>query len=164
MDQNKTDLAAPRDMGTLFEEAGKAGSLAKLGVRGDVIGNAVAAGLLAVCVPSAVFADPATECGGSSQVEIGACVAETLQRVDASVDLYLGFAMSSAEELDEITGRAVTVPALEAAQAAWSAYRDAHCGYVGATFGGGSGTGIGIDSCRIELGRDRAKELMRYVQ
>ena len=119
--------------------------------------------LLALCVPSALFADPATECGGSSQVEIGACVAETLQRVDATVDIYLGFAMRSAEELDTITGRAMAVPALEASQAAWSAYRDAHCDYVGATFGGGSGTGIGIDSCKIELGRDRAEDLMRYV-
>ena len=124
-----------------------------------------ASGLLfALCVPSALFADPATECGGSSQVEIGACVAETLQRVDATVDIYLGFAMRSAEELDRITGRAVTVPALEASQAAWSAYREAHCDYVGATFGGGSGTGIGVDSCKIEFGRDRAEELMRYVQ
>ena len=120
--------------------------------------------LFALCVPSAVFADPATECGGSSQVEIGACVAETLQRVDATIDIYLGFAMRSAEELDRVTGRAVTVPALEAAQVAWSVYRDAHCDYVGATFGGGSGTGIGIDSCKIELGRERAEELMRYVQ
>ncbi len=116
------------------------------------------------CVASAAFADPATECGGSSQVEIGACVAETLQRVDQTVDIYLGFAKRSAEELDEVTGRAVAVPALEAAQAAWSAYRVAHCDYVGATFGGGSGTGIGIDSCKIELGRDRAEDLMRYVQ
>lgn len=123
-----------------------------------------AAVLIATCAPGAGFADPATECGGSSQVEIGACVAETLQRVDATVDIYLGFAMRSAEELDSVTGRAVTVPALEAAQAAWSAYRDAHCDYVGATFGGGSGTGIGIDSCRIELGRDRADELMRYAR
>lgn len=120
--------------------------------------------LIALCVSGTAFADPATECGGSSQVEIGACVAETLQRVDATVDIYLGFAMTSAEELDGITGREVAVPALEAAQAAWSAYRDAHCDYVGATFGGGSGTGIGIDSCKIELGRDRAYDLMRYLQ
>lgn len=126
--------------------------------------NLAAILLFTFCVPSAVFADPATECGGSSQVEIGACVAETLQRVDATVDIYLGFAIRSAEELDRVTGRAVTVPALEASQAAWSAYRDAHCDYVGATFGGGSGTGIGIDSCKIKLGRDRAEDLMRYVQ
>jgi uncharacterized protein YecT (DUF1311 family) len=120
--------------------------------------------VISLCVPSAVFADPATECGGSSQIEIGACVAETLRRVDETIDIYLGFAMSSAQDLDEATGRAVTVPALEAAQAAWLAYRIAHCDYVGATFGGGSGTGIAIGSCEIELGRDRAEELMHSLQ
>ncbi|MCT8160008.1 lysozyme inhibitor LprI family protein [Pseudoruegeria sp. SHC-113] len=109
-------------------------------------------------------ADPATECGGGSQVEIGACVADTLQRVDATIDIYLGFAKSSAEELDEVTGRKVAAPALEVSQAAWVAYRDAHCEYIGATFGGGSGTGIGINSCRIELGRDRAKDLLHNAQ
>ena len=110
------------------------------------------------------LADPATECGGSSQVEIGNCVADTLARVDATIEIYLGFAKSSAAELDGITGRVVTVPALDAAQAAWSAYRDAQCGYVGATFGGGSGTGIAINACKVELGRARAAELMRYIQ
>lgn len=120
--------------------------------------------LLSLCLPLAALADPASECGGSSQVEIGACVADTLTRVDATVELYLGFAMAAAQELDEVTGRKVTAPALTASQDAWAAYRDAHCAYVGATFGGGSGTGIGINSCRIELGRDRARDLMRYTQ
>ena len=99
------------------------------------------------CLGSVARADPATECGGASQVEIGA-----------------GFAMDAARALDEITERTLALPALEASQSAWSAYRDAHCDYVGATFGGGSGTGIGIDSCRIELGRARAADLLRYVQ
>lgn len=117
--------------------------------------------IVLLSVPSVVFADPATECDGSSQVEIGVCVAETLQRVDRSIDVYLGFALRSAEELDEVTGRTVAVPALEAAQAAWSAYRKQHCDYVGASFGGGSGTGIAINSCKIEIGRRRAQELMR---
>lgn len=120
--------------------------------------------LLSLCLPLAALADPASECGGSSQVEIGACVSDTLTRVDATVELYLGFAMAAAQELDEVTGRKVAAPALTASQDAWTAYRDAHCEYVGATFGGGSGTGIGINSCRIELGRDRAKDLMRYTQ
>ncbi len=126
--------------------------------------NLVAALFILPSLPTIASADPATECGGSSQVEIGACVADTLKRVDATVEVYLGFAMTSAKELDDNTGRTVAIPALEAAQAAWSAYRDAHCEYVGATFGGGSGTGIGIDSCKIELGRDRAEQLMRYAQ
>lgn len=120
--------------------------------------------LLTLCLPRTAVADPATECDGGSQVEIGACVAETLQRVDKTVDTYLGFAASSARELDDITGRTVAVPALEAAQAAWSAYRDAHCDYVGSTFGGGSGTGIAINSCKVELGRDRADELFRHMR
>lgn len=126
--------------------------------------NLVAALFILPSLPTIASADPATECGGSSQVEIGACVADTLKRVDATVEVYLGFAMTSAKELDDNTGRTVAIPALEAAQTAWSAYRDAHCEYVGATFGGGSGTGIGIDSCKIELGRDRAEQLMRYAQ
>ena len=126
--------------------------------------NIVAGLFFVLGAPSGAFADPATECGGSSQVEIGACVADTLQRVEATIEMYFGFAMGSAEELDNVTERVVTVPALEASQAAWSAYRDAHCDYVGATFGGGSGTRIAIDSCKIELGRNRAKDLMLYVQ
>ncbi|MDA5093402.1 DUF1311 domain-containing protein [Aliiroseovarius sp. KMU-50] len=114
--------------------------------------------------PHIIMADPASECGGSSQVEIGRCVADTLQRVDATVDMYLGFAMSTAREYDQSIGRSVAEPALEAAQAAWSDFRDAHCDYVGTTFGGGSGRGIGINSCRIVLGRDRADVLMRYIR
>ena len=111
-------------------------------------------------------ADPVLECnsGASSQVEIGNCVAETEARVDAAVEAALGFAMTSATDLDEVTGREMALPALEAAQAAWAAYRDAHCDFVGTTFGGGSGTGIAIDACRVELGRARAAELLRYAQ
>ena len=116
--------------------------------------------------PSLANADPALECntGVSSQVEIAACVAETEARVDAAVEAAYGFAMTSATDLDEITGREVAVPALEAAQGAWAAYRDAQCEFAGATFGGGSGTGIAIRSCRIDLGRARVAELFRYLQ
>ncbi|MDW4499593.1 lysozyme inhibitor LprI family protein [Sulfitobacter sp. D35] len=120
------------------------------------------AALASVAGPT--LADPATECGGASQVEIGACVSDTLARVDASVEIMFGFAKGAAQELDEVTGRASALPALEAGQTAWTAYRDSHCDYVGAMFGGGSGTGIGIESCRIELGRERERELRRYVQ
>jgi uncharacterized protein YecT (DUF1311 family) len=117
-------------------------------------------------VPSIAAADPALECntGASSQVEIGECVAETEARVDAAVEAAYGFAMTSATDLDEVTGREVAVPALEAAQAAWTAYRDAQCEFAGATFGGGSGTGIAIRSCRVDLGRARVTELFRYLQ
>ncbi|MFD0981283.1 lysozyme inhibitor LprI family protein [Tropicimonas aquimaris] len=105
-------------------------------------------------------AGPDLECNGSSQVEISQCVNTALEAVDNAVEVSLGFAMGAAGELDSVTGRASSVPALEAAQAAWSAYRDAHCEHVGATYGGGSGTGIAIASCRVMLGRDRVEVLL----
>jgi uncharacterized protein YecT (DUF1311 family) len=116
---------------------------------------------IALLSGAAAHADPASECGTGlgSQVEIADCVADIEMRVDASLSTMLGFVNASAAELDEATGRKEAVPALDAAQAAWSAYRDSHCEYVGTSFGGGSGTGIAIRSCRIELGRAREAEL-----
>ena len=129
---------------------------------GFLVGLAVSMGGL----PSSAMADPSLECsiGNGSQVEIGKCVAETEAKVDQAIEIALGFASRAAQEFDGVTGRTVAGPALERAQAAWSAYRDQHCEFVGATFGGGSGTGIGIRSCRVELGRARVAELMRYAQ
>ncbi|WP_460273839.1 lysozyme inhibitor LprI family protein [Celeribacter sp. ULVN23_4] len=111
-------------------------------------------------LPVAAIADPSLECAHfSSQVEIGNCVAEAEANATRAMELTLGFAKGSAEELDGITGRAVALPALEASQTAWEAYRDTQCDFVGAGFGGGSGTGIAITSCRVELTRARTKEL-----
>lgn len=123
-----------------------------------------AVAIVLTLLPSLSSASPDMECSASSQVEIGNCLAEMEQTVNSVVDSTLGFAMVAAQELDETTGRTVAVPALKAGQAAWSAYRDAHCEFVGATYGGGSGTGIAIRSCRIELGRARARDLLSYAQ
>ncbi len=122
--------------------------------------------LILLASPFAALSDPSFECSVdlSSQVEIAECVAETEAAVDKTIDIALGFAMGSVKELDDVTGRQVAAPALEASQTAWSVYRDAHCEYVGSTFGGGSGTGIAIRSCRVELGRARVSELMSRVQ
>ena len=122
--------------------------------------------LLVMVVAAEAVGDSVMECGvaAGSQVEIGDCLADVERSVDATVETVLGFAMASAKELDEITERDVAVPALEAGQAAWTAYRDQHCEFAGATFGGGSGTGIAIRGCRIELGRARAGTLMGFVQ
>lgn len=126
--------------------------------------------LAAIAVAAAALqpvarADPSLECsiGLGSQVEIANCVAEAEAIVDKAVEVALGFARSAAEELDTVTGRVVAVPALQRSQSAWSAYRDQHCEFVGATFGGGSGTGVAIRSCRVELGRARVEALMKNV-
>ncbi|WP_109310621.1 lysozyme inhibitor LprI family protein [Ruegeria sp. AU67] len=120
--------------------------------------------LIAVLFASAAWADPSLECfDAGSQVEIGACVGEMEKRVNMAVETSYGFAMQSAVELDEVTDRVVAQPALEAAQEAWRGYRDAQCEAVGASYGGGSGTGIAIASCRVDLGRARADELLRMA-
>ena len=123
-----------------------------------------AVSLLLAAAP--VTADPAMECNtnGGSQVDIRRCLGEVEKNVDLALEIALEFAMDAAKELDNVTGRAVAVPALQAGQTAWSDYRDKHCEYVGSTFGGGSGTGIAIRSCRIELGRVRTDQLMQHTE
>ncbi len=118
-----------------------------------------------VFFPLAAQADPSLECSDAgSQVEIGECVSRAEERVEAALGIALEIAVAAAKELDEVTGRVTALPALDAAQNTWSAYRDAQCDAVGASYGGGSGTGIAITSCRIELGRLRVKELMQLAQ
>lgn len=121
---------------------------------------------LAIVLPTLLAADPSLECSinNSSQVEIGNCLTTTEAEVDGAVNLALKFANDSAVDLDKVTERDVSVKALEQSQTDWNAYRDTHCAFVGTTFGGGSGTGIAIQSCRIELGRLRTTELMKFTQ
>lgn len=122
--------------------------------------------VFALALTGSAAADPQSECSidASSQVEIGDCLADAERIADATVASALGFAMQTAKELDEATGRESAVPALETAQAGWSGFRDQHCEFVGTTYGGGSGTGIAIRSCRVALARTRADELMRFTQ
>lgn len=112
------------------------------------------------------LADPQAECSidATSQIEIGNCLTEAERIADATVAAALGYAMQAAQELDDVTGRETSVPALIAAQAGWEDYRARHCEFVATTYGGGSGTGIAIRSCRIALARTRTDDLMRYAQ
>ncbi|WP_170517120.1 lysozyme inhibitor LprI family protein [Ruegeria atlantica] len=120
--------------------------------------------LITLLFSSAALADPTLECSdASSQVEIGVCVGQMEDRVNLALDESYGFAMQSAKELDEITERVEAQPALEASQSAWASYRDAQCEAVGASYGGGSGTGIAITACRVDLGRARVDELLRFA-
>lgn len=122
--------------------------------------------VLALLTPGLALADPQTACSidASSQIEIGNCLTEADRIANATVALALDFATTAAKELGETTGRASALPALNVGQAGWVAYRDQHCDFVGATYGGGSGTGIAIKSCRIALARARTDDLMRYTQ
>lgn len=120
---------------------------------------------VAASLPMMAQADPAGECSdGSSQVQIGNCVSKIEKLADQSMIAIYDFALRAAKELDELTERPVSVPALKASQEAWENFRDQHCEFVGTTFGGGSGTGIAVSSCRIELTRAREVELRNYTR
>ncbi|SFI76582.1 lysozyme inhibitor LprI family protein [Celeribacter neptunius] len=118
---------------------------------------------LLLILPVAAQADPSLECSLDlgSQVEISNCVTEIFARAERAMQLQLGFARDAAKELGDVTGRAVALPALDAAQSAWESYREAQCSFVGSTYGGGSGTGIAIQSCRVEMTRARTTALQR---
>lgn len=117
-------------------------------------------------IPLCAAADPSFECSvtTSSQVETADCLADAEATVDKALAAALEIAIRSARDLDDITGRDAGVPALDLGQKAWALYRDTHCDFVGTTFGGGSGTGIAIRSCRVELGRARIRELFGTLQ
>lgn len=123
--------------------------------------NFLAGLLVGVGIPCS--ADPILECSASasSQVEIRDCMTIAETQSEAALTLALSFSQQSAEDLDTVTGRPNTVKTLNDAQNAWTVYRAAHCKYVGSTFGGGSGTGIAILGCRIQLTRDRVAVLMQ---
>ena len=87
-------------------------------------------GAIALCATAGfAAADPSLECSidAGSQVDTGQCLAEVEEAASAALDIVFGFARDAATELDKITERAVALPALEAAQTAWAAYRDAGC-------------------------------------
>jgi uncharacterized protein YecT (DUF1311 family) len=116
-------------------------------------------------LPLAALADPVLECNGgmASEDEIAACIAETEARVDTAVEAALGFALATASDIDEMSGTDAAA-ALDAAQAAWTAYRDAQCGFIGALFGGGLDDGLAEAACRIDLGRARSAALIEAAR
>ena len=87
-----------------------------------------------------------------------------VQRVDEIVAMYLDAAMKFAHEIDTITGETTAVPALEASQTAWLAYRDAQCAFLATTFAGDPGTDMAVGACKMNLGEDRARELAEFVR
>jgi len=117
-----------------------------------------------LCSPSAL-AGPDMECGveAFSQIEIAECVVATKENVDRVLTEVFGFAQSAARELDSVTGRSVSLGALEGSQKSWLEYRENHCAFVGKSFGGGSGTSIAISSCKTTLTRARIQQLMAIL-
>lgn len=90
-----------------------------------------------------------------------ACLSDLLAEAEAELDAAVGTARAEAAEADLDSGGLFDAEAaLDTAQSAWLAYRDAECGRRGALMflSEDSREEIGFD-CRIALTRARAAEL-----
>jgi len=128
------------------------------------------AGLLGLAmllgISASANADPMAECWvGNGKQEAEVCLGAVEDKANAALDETLRQAMDAAKKLDDLTApRRDVVPALNSAQAVWAQYRDKHCEYVEANWAGGSGTGMAVSNCRIELARKRFDELTEFIQ
>ncbi|MFY0308593.1 lysozyme inhibitor LprI family protein [Leisingera sp. D0M16] len=107
-------------------------------------------------------ANPALECGDGSQEEVGTCVADDEEGVEAALNNALEAAMVAAAEIDAGNGNSDAVAALKGGQTAWEAYRVAHCSFAGAAHPVREDAGIATRACWTTLGRARVAELVRY--
>ena len=123
-------------------------------------------GALSLACAAPALADPVMECSRDTQtqVEISRCLEDTEARSEYAMNSAFGFANESAKELDRVTGREVSARALAASQSAWESHRRAFCNFVGTSLGGGGGTSIALQKCRIEMARERQRQLMKYAQ
>ncbi|WP_019295172.1 MULTISPECIES: lysozyme inhibitor LprI family protein [unclassified Leisingera] len=109
-------------------------------------------------------ANPALECGTGSQEEVGSCVADDEEGVEAALFNALEAAMIAAAERDNDTGGTNTEAALMASQTAWEAFRAAHCSFIGTAHPVPEDAGIATRACWTTLGRARVDELVRLGQ
>lgn len=109
-------------------------------------------------------ANPALECGGGSQEEVGSCVADDEEGVEAALFNALEAAMVAAAERDNINGGTAVEAALMQSQTAWEAFRTAHCAFAGEAHDVREDAGIATRACWTTLGRARVAELVRFAR
>lgn len=109
-------------------------------------------------------ANPALECGDGSQEEVGSCVADDEEGVEAALFNALEAAMVAAAERDNINGGTAVEAALMQSQTAWEAFRTAHCAFAGEAHEVREDAGIATRACWTTLGRARVAELVRFAR
>lgn len=97
-----------------------------------------------------------------NQIEIRSCLADQLADLELSLEHMDAAAGAAMAELDAITSAEIDADAFhDAAARAFESYRQTACDAVGASYAGGSGTGIAILSCRLDLAWRRLLGLRR---
>jgi uncharacterized protein YecT (DUF1311 family) len=119
--------------------------------------------------PAAAQYAPPSACDRlGSPYEQSACLEAALRRADAALNEAYRRAQAAidADGMAGAADRAAWKRALQAAQRAWIAFRDADCGeVVGYEWHQGSGSGPATLACRLDKTERRARELTeRYTQ
>lgn len=100
------------------------------------------------------------EDSATSQVEMRACLQKVSKYVERTLDVASAAAAVEMRELDTVTSANIGAEqAFAVSRQAYGAYRDAACAAVGASYAGGSGTGIAILSCRQQMDWERANRI-----
>jgi uncharacterized protein YecT (DUF1311 family) len=109
---------------------------------------------------------PTPPCPGENTLQINACFSGRLQRADAELARYAAAARSrlttsAATASAGDNSSATALRGFEAAQKAWSAYRDAECGAVYDYWSTGTIRTVEDLACRIDLTRLRTHTVWR---
>lgn len=95
--------------------------------------------------------------GDGTQLALNECAAKALQQAEGALD----------ERLSKIRTRLASMPerakALDAAQTAWTAYRDAECAFAASGVEGGSIQPLVVADCERTVTEARFEALDRYL-
>jgi len=106
--------------------------------------------------------------GGQSTAGMVACMGNKLevwdQRLNAAYTALMAREKAEDKEMADLQSSAPKqAPALQDMQRKWIAYRDARCDYIGAQWGGGSGTGPAVQGCHMVMTGKQALFLQRML-
>ena len=150
-----------------------AAALARENLRFDpaALGACVEGGGGGDCIGQAADACMAATEGGYSNRGMIACIAAELAWWEAGLDASYKELHTREQKLDsELSEGIAGMPprpsgadSLRDLQRAWTVYRDASCDYEALDWWGGTGAGLMIVSCRLQMTADQALQLRDYL-
>lgn len=114
--------------------------------------------LLLVC--SAAPAQAAEPCAEEANtVAVNACLTRWVAAQDEALARAVARLRAAWREQDAVSGSPPVLPAFDAAQAAWEAYRRRECAARALIFGSGTGAAAASGRCELALSVQREAEL-----
>jgi uncharacterized protein YecT (DUF1311 family) len=118
----------------------------------------------------AILASAALNCADPmSQSEMTQCAAQDFARQDAALNAQWRVTLAKMQGYDRGIDRSYDKrptysASLITAQRAWIAFRDSHCALDGMKFRGGSGEPMLVYACKVDLTKERIKQLRELAE